>query len=253
MSTLKLKKKNDSSFDEDSLKESAGDNENGINNINQYFYKVSNHHELFKIGRSFYEDYKTKGVKSFAISSTGYQDSQQKSILGLASFFDHKTKIKIGIISDNLFDGTFKDLLMASELEDVIIGEKIPALKIYSFYDHFEFLDLKQVVDLVNDHSIAYYDEVLDKLIENYDIIFWDVPELQKIQKNSEKFFPIIMKFESLSIIVSQRSSSAKDIEEIKNFFLGYGINLKGLLLESVKENDDDQAIESERPWWRFF
>jgi hypothetical protein len=34
--------------------------------LSPFFYKVSNHHELFKIGQSFYEDFKN-GIKSFAI------------------------------------------------------------------------------------------------------------------------------------------------------------------------------------------
>ena len=71
---------------------------------NKYFYKVRNHHELFKIGSSFYNDFKM-GVKSFAISSTGYPQSQQNSILGLASFFDHKEDVRIGIVSNNLNQG----------------------------------------------------------------------------------------------------------------------------------------------------
>ena len=74
---------------------------------NRYFYKVSNHHELYKIGASFYADY-TDGMKSFAISSTGYPQSQQNSILGLASFFDHKDDLRIAIISDNLKEGSSK-------------------------------------------------------------------------------------------------------------------------------------------------
>jgi len=251
MSTLKLKKKVDNNVDETTSDDVAqSENSKEFKNINKYFYKVSNHHELFKIGRSYYEDYKSKGIKSFAISSTGYQDSQQKSILGLASFFDHKEKMKIGIISDNLFDGTFKELLQASELAEVVVDEGIPPLNIYSFYTHFDFLDLKQIVDLVNDNSISDYDEVLDKIVGVYDIVFWDVPDLHKIQRNSEKYFPVIMKFESLSIIVSQQLSSAKDIEEVKSFFLGYGINLKGLLLGNEIEKGDPKE---KRPWWRFF
>jgi len=255
MTALKLKKNIEVDQSDQLQSEAVEQSSEHTKSINQYFYKVSNHHELFKIGRSYFEDYKIKGIKSFAISSTGYQNSQQKSILGLASFFDHKERVKIGIVSDNLFEGTFKDLIAASELEEVVLAEGMPPLKVYSFYNHFEFLDLRQIVDLVNDKSISFYDEVLDKLVEAYDVVFWDVPELHKVQRNSEKYFPIIMKFENLSIIVSQKLSSAKDIENVKDFFLGYGINLKGLLLENVVEKfkgDDEEEPES-RPWWRVF
>ena len=81
------------------------------------FYKVSNHLELFKVGTSFYKDYK-EGFKSFAISSTGYHSSQQQTILGLASFFDHtKEDLKILVLSENLLTGTFQEVVSACHLE----------------------------------------------------------------------------------------------------------------------------------------
>lgn len=253
MSNLKFKLKTESEKQENVIKnkeaekvvnlsmkpdDSAGAESNqkkrGKKKTNKFFYKVSNHQELFRIGKSFYSDY-LAGVKSFAITSTGYQTSQQKSILGLASFFDHKEDMRIGIISDNLFTGAFKDILKLTKKNTYsYFGGENP-LYIHSFYNHFEFLDMNDILDICNNEEIDEYDEVLDHISELYDVIFWDVPELHKIQIDSEKYFPVIMKFESISIIVSQSLSKKADIDEIKRFFLGYGINLKGLLLEENK------------------
>ncbi len=220
---------------------------------NKYFYKVSNHHELFKIGSSFYEDYKA-GVKSFAVSSTGYQTSQQTSILGLASFFDHKDDLKIAIVSDNLNDGAFKDIVSISKKEKLEIEDGEEPCDYYRFYGHFDFFDLENLLNFSNDESSASYDEVFDNLVDNYDLIFWDVPELYKIKKNSERYFPVIMKFESLSIIVAQSLSSSKDIKEVQNFFMGYGINLKGLLFDTKqKQKEEDAEEKHKKPWWRIF
>lgn len=229
--------------------------------VNRYFYKVTNHHELFKIGRSFYKDY-LAGVKSFAITSTGYQSSQQNSILGLASFFDHKEEnLKIAIISDNLYLGAFKDIVAISQKHQVPLFKDGGDCEVMGFYGHFDFVDLTNLLEYANDCETEAYDEIFDSVVDHYDIVFWDVPELHKIQKNSEKYFPVIMKFESLSIIVAQSLSSASDVEEIKNFFLGYGINLKGLLLDSVQvkneakvKAEEKQVRQGERkPWWRIF
>jgi hypothetical protein len=226
---------------------------------NKYFYRVSNHHELFKIGRSFYSDYMS-GVKSFAITSTGYQTSQQKSILGLASFFDHKEDMKIGIISDNLNVGSFKDIVSISKKVNMDMFDLGQNITIHSFYNHFEFLDMNELLSIANDGSVIDYEEVFDSIIDMYDVVFWDVPELHKIQLESEKYFPVIMKFESISIIVAQSLSKKSDIEDIKRFFLGYGINLKGLLLEertseenSTEEvsNDNNKAKKDKKPWWK--
>lgn len=226
---------------------------------NRYFYKVSNHHELFKIGRSFYSDY-LAGVKSFAITSTGYQTSQQKTILGLASFFDHKEDLKIGIISDNLRQGAFKDIVSISKNIAYDYWGKDKVINIKSFYNHFEFIDLDELLSLSSDSDLAEYDEVFDQIVDLYDIVFWDVPELHKVQIDSEGYFPVIMKFESISIIVAQSLTKKSDIEDIKKFFLGYGINLKGLLLEektsSVKEANEAKESSSnnatgKQSWWK--
>lgn len=221
---------------------------------NRYFYKVSNHHELFKIGRSFYSDYMA-GVKSFAISSTGYQTSQQKTILGLASFFDHKEDLKIGIISDNLSQGAFKDIVSISKNIDYNYWGEGKSINIKSFYNHFEFINLDELLKLATDSEVGEYDEIFDHIVDLYDIVFWDVPELHKIQMDSERYFPVIMKFESISIIVAQSLSKKSDIDDIKRFFLGYGINLKGLLLEDKSsgenENKKDKDEKKNKPWWR--
>ena len=221
--------------------------------LNKYFYKVSNHHELFKIGSRFYDDYK-KGVKSFAVSPTGYQLSQQTSILGLASFFDHKEDMKIAIVSDNLLEGAFKDIVSISKKGKLEVGESEEPCKVFSFYGHFDFFVLDELLDLSNNETSASYEEVFDSLVDSYDLIFWDVPELHKIKKDSEKYFPVIMKFESLSIIVAQSLSNSRDIKDVQNFFMGYGINLKGLLFDTKqREKVEEAEAVKPKPWWRIF
>jgi len=222
---------------------------------NRFFYKVSNHQELFRIGRSFYDDY-TAGVKSFAISSTGYQTSQQKTILGLASFFDHKDDYKIAVISDNLDQGAFKDIVSISKnIPSTIVGDDY-SLNVKSFYNHFDFINLDEVLNLSNHHNMKEYDSVFDHIVDYYDIVFWDVPELHKIQLDSERYFPMIMKFESLSIIVSKQITKERHVDELKQFFLGYGINMKGLLFEEKNSFEKKPKNSKAGPikklsWWQ--
>lgn len=232
------------------------------NKSNRFFYKVSNHQELFRIGRSFYEDY-ISGVKSFAISSTGYQTSQQKTILGLASFFDHKDDYKIAIVSDNLQQGAFSDIVSISKTyESSLFGEDYK-IKVKSFYNHFDFINLNDLLDLSANQELGEYDSVFDYIVDSYDLVFWDVPELHKIQLDSERYFPMIMKFESISIIVSKKISKQSDIDELQQFFLGYGINMKGLLfeeknnfekkVEDIGTNKSDTVIVKKKWWQRIF
>jgi hypothetical protein len=100
------------------------------------------------------------------------------------------------------------------------------------------------------EHPDTTIDEILDQLMDMYDVVFWDVPELYKIQANKEVFFPIIMRFDSLSIIVAKTATNKSEIDDVKSFFLGYGINLKGLLLEP---GANQSPIEQYKNWWKRF
>lgn len=248
-----LKKKKNLTVEKDSSNKKKG---------NRYFYKVSNHHELYKIGASFYADY-SNGMKSFAISSTGYPQSQQNSILGLASFFDHKDDLRIAIISDNLKEGVFRNIVEKSVQKNLNLTDDV-VCKALSFHDHFEFINLEEVLDFVMNEDVEGYDELITALFDQYDVVFWDVPDLDKIKSDSERYFPVIMNFDSLSIIVAKALSNSKDIREITEFFKGYGISLKGLLFENqavknknAKEKDQkDDRVNEEKPkkkWWKIF
>ena len=74
---------------------------------------------------------------------------------------------------------------------------------------------------------------------------------------NPEIYYPMIMNFDCLSIIVAQALSKKEDIEELRSFFSGYGINLKGLIVDkNSKEKEKIKQASStkvKKPWWRFF
>lgn len=134
---------------------------------NKYFYKVANHHELFKIGRSFHTDY-INGVSSFAIASTGYQTSQQKTILGLASFFDHKEDLRIGIISDNLYDCVFKNIVKTSERFYYEYDDTDVKVEIHNFHDHFEFIDFNKLIKITSRKKVESVEDFIEQVVDQY-------------------------------------------------------------------------------------
>ena len=218
--------------------------------LSPFFYKVSNHHELYRVGTSFLHDF-NKGIKSFAISSVGYQTSQQRTILGLASFFDHQQKLKICILSDNLYLGAFKEIMQASLPREVQLKESKSPVLVHGFYGHFDFIDINALIDIGRDLGVNFR-ELLDELLEQFDIIFWDVPELHRIQSEREQFFPLVMRFESLSIIVAKGQTERGKLEEVRSFFMGYGINLKGVLFDTQSAGNACNALEiKKRAWWK--
>ena len=200
------------------------------------YYSISNYQEIFKIGKSFYDDL-SRGISSYAITSTGYPYSQQNTILGLASYFDQVTNLQIAIISDNLTNGPFNNLINKSKQID--LNEELLGLNLlgYRFYDHFDFINLEEIINKYKQSSIGQYDKILNSLSYQYDIIFWDVPELHKITTNLLSYIPVINKFQSVSIISrsTKQTNSKVELENIQSFFNSYGICLKGIIFETQK------------------
>lgn len=202
--------------------------EQSAEKTNSHFYQVKNHHELFKVGTSFYKDFQ-QGLKSFGIGSTGYESSQQKTILGLASFFDHSAPYKIGIVSDNLQNGFFSEIVKSSSAE-VIFLENGMECEIFTFHNHFDFIHYDHLFTLF---ARGEAKEVMNSFLSYYDVIFWDLVSLDKIQQTPEKHIPIISSFDSLTLVVSRAQSNKDDIDSIKKFFSNYDIQLKGLIFDS--------------------
>ena len=106
-------------------------------------------------------------------------------------------------------------------------------MEVHSFHDHFDLINLNTLLEIENDiDSKLDHDEAIDQVFSTYDLILWDVPSLEKIQESPKFYYPMIMRFDFLSIIVSHTKSKEKDITSVINFYSDYGIQLKGFLLE---------------------
>jgi hypothetical protein len=197
----------------------------------RFFYKVENHQELFKIGASYLKDFNS-GIKSFAIGSTGYHTSQQKTIMGLASFFDHQEDLKIAIVTENLTTGYFAEIVNLEDSHEVHLTDEI-MFNVTTFHNHFDFILLEDFL-LSEKHAEENEEEqdLIDDFLDSYDIIFWDVPEIHKIQNCPQIYFPILERFETLSLIVAQSLTRKEEVDHIISFFGDYGVTLKGLLMD---------------------
>lgn len=203
-----------------------------------YLSRVSNHDDLFKIGKSFMAEY-TKGVKSFAITSTGYKNSQQRTILGLCCYFDYVDQYRIAIVSDHLRHGVFDDLVKDSVPKQYQLGQIGDSVNYCSYHHHFDFIDYAELMRIYDQHLYSKtFDFEVKSVLDYYDIILWDVPELDKMKLNLQFHYRISHFYESLTMIVSPNASSGKRVEAVKKFFNNFNVNLSGVLFESSSAID---------------
>lgn len=204
----------------------------------KFFYQVENHQELFKIGASYFKDYES-GIKSFAIGSTGYHTSQQKTIMGLASFFDHQKDMKIAIVTESLSQNYFSNIVANESSHEVYLSDSV-VFNVTTFHNHFDFILLDELLinkkDAEDDEEL---EEQISNFLESYDIIFWDVPEFHKIQSAPQIYLNMLEEFESLTLIVAQSLSKKQEVDHLVSFFSDYGVTLKGLLMD--EQNDENQ------------
>ncbi len=209
------------------------------NTPSNFFYRVSDLAQLSKIGSSYLEDFKN-GIKSFAITSTNYKASQQRTVLALASYFDHMFDMKILIISDSPDKGVFEEVMSAKKVEMTTIHGTNKKLEVNHFYHHFDLVDLNKLIGLtLTDKPSFDFEVIMDNVLKSYDIVFWDTPIINTHKNNSRIFSHAMSYFESLTIIVSPMVSKATDVNEIKAHFQSFGVNVKGVLFdvpETVKE-----------------
>lgn len=199
-----------------------------------YYYKIGNHEELLKIGKGLLIEV-GKGVKNFAFTSVGYKNSQQKTILGLSCFFDQNTSYKIAIVSDNLSTGAFADLVDSSTLNSYSVGSENHSVVFKSFHHHFDFYDYAELMKLyANNQNSKNFELEIKKLSENYDVILWDIPEMEEMKKNSHFHYRISHFYESMTVIVGQNVSSGKQLDFIKNYYSNYNIQLNGVLFDTT-------------------
>ncbi len=199
-----------------------------------YFYKISNHEELFKIGKGFFQEVQ-KGIKSFAFTSTGYKNSQQRTILGLCCYFDQSSDCKVAIISDNLDQGVFNELINASEKKSYSIDEGADTIDCHSFHHHFDFINYSEFNKFYSNHIYTKHFEVeVQKIVDMYDIVLWDIPDMEKIKQNPHFHFRISHLYQSMTVIISQNNTSGKEVESVKSFFSNYNINLNGVLFDTT-------------------
>lgn len=201
--------------------------------LSTIFQQLANNDEVHRLGKQFLTDY-DKGDKHFAFSSVEWRDGQRKTLLSIASYFHLIKDLRIGIFTEDLNDGVFKEILSAHSQASVTgFASPCGSVTVYKFPDNFDFISIdpekKLTASIINTHE---YKQLVDGIIEQYNMIFWDVPSLSEIKKNIQLYFPLITSTSSLTLVIGEEQATTNKINELINFFDNYGVPAKGVVID---------------------
>ena len=200
---------------------------------NGFYYRAKDHMELYKVGSSYMIDYNS-GLKSIAFCGNSLRPEREKSVFGVTSYFNYHINIKICIVTMSFHESFYHEMTGDLDYRSVKALDENFDYKVFSGqgFDIIEFSELKKVERKLRHHDFEYF---LDVLVEDYDLVLWDLPELDILNSNKELYFPIVRTVDNVSLIVGENYSKFKHIEQMIDYFNRYQINIKGVLVNKDK------------------
>lgn len=232
--TLKLKLKSDQLKEGEINYEKHTLTRNRKKSNNSFYYKAKDHVELYKVGNSFLKDFKS-GLKSFSFSSKGLKEEQEKSVSGVFSFFGYHEDLRIAIITQKLSGSYYTKFVDdRHKKEGTVFDEDL----YYHFFiaeglEVIEFEELRKVERKIKSYN---FEDFLEEMIGNFDLVLWDLPDIEVLDSNKELFFPIIRCLDNISFVVGKDRSKMSDIDEMISYFKRYQIPIKGLLFSDLQK-----------------
>ncbi len=195
------------------------------------FRKYQNHPEIYRIGNLFAQDYRN-GTCVFALASPRHTHSQQNVLFGLAGYFALYGDVRTLIITGNANEGTFAEVREASTTRPIEYPGGNHPIYCYRYQDHFDLIDLDALLNVPHERLFDLESQ-LDRFFKGWDLIFIDLPALDRLQERIRAHYPVLKKIQALAIIVIKKFSDTRELDRVCSFFTGYGITLKGVFFQN--------------------
>ena len=201
---------------------------------NDYYYQAKNHKDLFKLGNSYFEDVKA-GLKSFCFSSFSGSVEQQKTVFGISAFFNYHSDLKVTIITEKLEDSYYLKFIKNLERK---VGNVFDESFQYEYYssDGIDIVEIKELRNIFHHIEHFAFNDFLQLLCERADITLWDLPEIKKLDRDKEMYFPMTMVVESVSLVVSTEETRLEDIEKMLDYYDKYNVKVKGIIFSGEQK-----------------
>lgn len=201
---------------------------------NSYFFRAKDGPALFKLGSSFYENYKS-GIKFFSFSNIQSHEAQKSSILGIASFIHYHDNVRILIVCPEMKNSMFAGF-SADENKTTVSAQTIENFQ-YSIFCHegLNYLEISEIKERCNQAEIKDQVYVLENILTDYDVVLFDLPDTREMKAEYEIYFSVLQLVQNVSIIVGLGKSNFTEIRSLQDFFENYKVKVNGVILSDKK------------------
>lgn len=189
------------------------------------YFKTINHVDLYKIG-SFYHEIINQKKKTFAFYGINLGSKVKDTIIGLASFFNYHHEIKITIIVDE-YDHDWMESIPCKDLIHRQCQKDISYRVLIA--DGIEVVELKHIRELAIKNGLDY-DVVIDKVVDDAEIVFWELPKVSKMEEEREVYFPLWLNLDGVSIVVNKGETKSSQLKPFLDFCKKSDKNIFGVL-----------------------
>lgn len=158
------------------------------------------------------------GDRNIALSNVGYPACQQKYLMAILGYLRSKAEFqgkRIGLVSFDLQSGIYKNY------HSNLLSKNALALSAVNSLGS----------DFINWHTLMERNVPTD-FLDEYDLLLWDLPDLNFLNNHSEKLINYFKVFDSM-LIVSHRPNGINDrdyIKRIEDFYNNHGLPLPRLV-----------------------
>jgi hypothetical protein len=197
---------------------------------NSFFFRATDCENIYQLGDSYYKDFKT-GLKHLSFANVNSPDSQMRSIIGVASYIYYFESLKILIITDSI-DSIFLNYLSESKksVEHISVYPDFQ----YEAYKHegLYYLQVNEILEKSKSHQIVGLEYLLRNIIDDYDVVLYDLPSAEVRKSKYEFYFPLLQIIQNVTITLNLKNSTFNQVDDLKKHFTNYKIKLKGCVID---------------------
>lgn len=191
----------------------------------QVYFNAVMHEELFKLGKSYGEDYLNR-TTSFAFHSVSGTCDVHKTIIGVAAHLAYHHKIRSLIITCNSNIDQYSKHLGGFDsklLNFAGFNKPIQAL-------NFNGLHLIDYNVLLKQFEQTEISQLIPKIRKKFDVVFFETDRIEHMSDHPNLYYSLLHNIESMSFHYSFEKASFSATNKAVEYFKSYSIPLKGFV-----------------------